>query len=191
MVGAVEQLRPLANAGGPYSGTAGTPISVDGSSSQDPTGRITMYAWDFGDGTSTTAAASATATHIYSTSGTFTVTLTVTDNADASSAATTTASIGASLGANYPPVAKDDSATVGRFRQSVIIPVLQNDSDVDGDPLTILDVGKPSHGSVTISDDTLVYTSSNRYFGQATFTYTISDGRGGTASATVFVTVTN
>jgi len=35
----------------------------------------------------------------------------------------------------------------------------------------------------------LVYTSNKSYVGPVTFTYTISDGRGGTATATVHVTV--
>jgi Bacterial Ig domain/PKD domain len=180
----------VANAGGPYLGAVGTAVSVNGSGSQNPTGTITTYAWNWGDGTSATSS-SATATHTYASSGSFTVTLTVTDNAGARASAATTATIAGTLpGADIPPVAIDDVATVRRFNRSVTMPVLQNDLDVDGDPLTIVGVDTPSQGSVTISGGTLVYTSSRRYVGPVTFTYTISDGRGGTATATVFVTVT-
>jgi Bacterial Ig domain/PKD domain len=187
----VVTVAPVANAGGPYSGAVNTALGVNGSGSQDPTGTITTYAWNWGDGTGATSS-SATAMHTYASSGTFTVTLTVTDNAGASAAASTTSTIAAStdLGTDTPPVANDDLATVRRFNRSVTIPVLQNDLDADGDPLTILGVGTPSHGSVSISGGTLVYTSSKRYVGPVTFAYTIGDGRGGTATATVYMTVT-
>ena len=56
--------------------------TLDGSTSTDPDGTITSYAWDFGDGSVGTGA---TATHTYATAGTYTVGLTVTDNAGATS----------------------------------------------------------------------------------------------------------
>ena len=71
------------------------------------------------------------------------------------------------------------------------IPVLLNDSDADGDPLTILSAVNPSQGTVRVDAGTLVYTSARRFTGVVSFTYKIGDGRGGTASATVRVTVTN
>jgi len=186
---------PVAKPGGPYTGTVNTPVSVDGSGSQNPAGTITTYAWTWGDGTSATSSL-ATASHTYAASGTFTVRLTVTDNGGATATATTTATIAAAAPTpppptvDTPPVASDDAAKVRRRGQSVTIPVLQNDTDADGDPLTILSTGTPSMGTVRVSGGTLVYTSSRRT-GQVAFTYEISDGRGGTATATVRVTVTN
>ena len=84
----------------------------------------------------------------------------------------------------------DDSATAGRH-QSITIDVLQNDNDPDGDPLTITAVSAPSFGNVSINNGVLTYsTPGRRYSGQVNFTYSISDGRGATATASVHVTVT-
>ncbi len=60
--------------------TAELTCTVDASTSSDPDGMITSYAWDFGDGATATGV---TASHAYSASGTYTVTLTVTDDDDA------------------------------------------------------------------------------------------------------------
>jgi hypothetical protein len=77
---------PTANAGGPYSGTAGVLMTFNGGGSFDPDGTISSYVWSFGDGGSATGVAPA---YTYGTSGTYTVTLTVTDNKGASRSATT------------------------------------------------------------------------------------------------------
>ena len=71
------------------------------------------------------------------------------------------------------------------------ISVLANDTDVDGDTLSVTAVGAPLHGSTTINPDgTVAYTPASNYNGADAFTYTISDGHGGTATGTVSVTVT-
>ena len=62
-------------------------------------------------------------------------------------------------------------------------------SDPDGDALTVTSVSGPSHGGVTVAGLVLTYTSDVGYVGPDAFTYTVSDGRGGTASATIDVTV--
>ena len=91
---------------------------------------------------------------------------------------------------NRPPEAVDDAAatTAG---QPVTIPVLANDSDPDGDPLTVTGVTQPANGSVQVNpNQSVTYTPFAGFTGTDTFTYTISDGRGGTATASVTVTVT-
>jgi hypothetical protein len=90
---------------------------------------------------------------------------------------------------NHAPVAVNDSAATQQ-NQSARIEVLANDSDPDGDPLAVSAVTQGTHGTVTRnSDDTLTYAPEEDYFGTDSFTYTISDGRGRTALATVSVTV--
>ena len=88
--------------------------------------------------------------------------------------------------ANRAPTARDDEAT-GHRNQSLVVDALANDGDLDGDPLEITGVGRPSHGSVRIVDGRLEYRPRSGFGGTDTFDYSISDGRGGTATATVLV----
>lgn len=68
---------------------------------------------------------------------------------------------------------------------------LRNDSDPDGDPLTIVDLGLPAHGEATgNAAGEVTYVPAAGFTGVDTFTYTIGDGRGGTATGTVTVHVT-
>jgi hypothetical protein len=90
---------------------------------------------------------------------------------------------------NRPPVADDDSATTPPATP-VRIEVLVGDSDPDSDPLTIISTTSPANGTVTVNlDGTISYTPNAGFTGVDSFTYTISDGRGGAATATVTVTV--
>jgi len=68
-----------------------------------------------------------------------------------------------------------------------IIPatLLGNDTDLDGDTLSISSVQNATHGTVEIVDGKVVFTPEANYNGVATFTYTISDNNGGTDTATV------
>ena len=97
---------------------------------------------------------------------------------------------------NGPPVAEDDFVTVAEDSTANTIAVLTNDSDPDGDPLTIESVTDPPHGEAAIVGDHIEYTPDPNYpnpddGGQDAFDYTIEDGRGGSATATVTVTVLN
>jgi PKD repeat protein len=83
---------PVADANGPYTGTAGVPVQFDGSGSADPDGNIVTYSWDFGDGTNDVGV---NPTHTYATTDTFSVTLTVVDDIGAMDSDVTTATIGA------------------------------------------------------------------------------------------------
>jgi fibronectin type 3 domain-containing protein len=90
---------------------------------------------------------------------------------------------------NSPPVAADDTATTPQG-QAVTVNVTANDTDPDGDALTVTSVTQPAGGSAAIvSASSVRYTPNSGFHGTDAFNYTISDGRGGTASATVTVTV--
>ncbi|GIV57476.1 MAG: hypothetical protein KatS3mg109_2041 [Pirellulaceae bacterium] len=91
---------------------------------------------------------------------------------------------------NSNPVANDDTATTDED-SPVIIDVLANDSDPDGDVLSIASVTDPPHGTATNNGSTVTYTPELNFNGTDTFDYTVSDGNGGTATATVTVTVSN
>lgn len=89
---------------------------------------------------------------------------------------------------NRVPVAQGDIATTS-VDGSVTITVLQNDSDPDSDPLTVTVTTLPKNGTTKVVNGQVIYTPNTGFFGEDSFTYTISDGRGGTATATVSVTV--
>jgi hypothetical protein len=91
---------------------------------------------------------------------------------------------------NNPPSAADDTATVAEDGGPIAITPLSNDSDPDGDALTITTNTAPEKGTLTRTGTTFTYTPAAEDFGTQTFGYTISDGRGGTASATVTITIT-
>ncbi|MFV0662064.1 retention module-containing protein [Denitromonas sp.] len=73
----------------------------------------------------------------------------------------------------------------------VVIAVRGNDTDPDGDPLTVTAVTQGTNGTVVIDGATgnLIYTPNPNFFGSDTFTYTITDGNGGFDTATVTVNV--
>ncbi len=88
-----------------------------------------------------------------------------------------------------PPNAVDD-AVVTAEDTPVVVNVLGNDTDADGDPLAVTAVTSGAHGGVALAGATVIYTPNLDYAGGDTFTYTIDDGHGGTDTATVAVTVT-
>jgi hypothetical protein len=89
-----------------------------------------------------------------------------------------------------PPNAVNDTETTAEDT-AVDIAVLSNDSDPDGNPLTLISVNfQGSRGTVAINPDSTVrYTPNLNINGTDTFTYTISDGNGGTDTATVTVNI--
>ncbi|MEM9642762.1 MAG: Ig-like domain-containing protein [Pseudomonadota bacterium] len=97
-----------------------------------------------------------------------------------------------------PPVAEDDSGSTVT-QTPLILDVLANDSDANGDDLSIADFDQTTSNGGTIvlddngtsdtSDDTLVYTAGAGFEGVDTFSYTVADEGGLEDTATVTVTV--
>ncbi|MDR2016117.1 MAG: OmpA family protein [Burkholderiales bacterium] len=98
----------------------------------------------------------------------------------------TTVDEGERIVANQPPVAVNDYAIAG-YNQPVDIDVLANDYDPDGDTLTIVSFTQPRHGTVMQNGDILTYRAHDGFIGYDSFQYTITDGYGGYATATVTV----
>jgi Domain of unknown function (DUF4082)/Cadherin-like domain len=96
---------------------------------------------------------------------------------------------------NLPPTANNDSGFIASQNTALAIAasaLLANDTDPNGFALSISGVSSPSNGTVTYNTSTQVVTfvPTGSYLGPAGFTYSITNGNGGTASATVSLTVT-
>ncbi|MFS2126780.1 Ig-like domain-containing protein [Pseudomonas sp. Pseusp97] len=116
-------------------------------------------------------------------SGSFTYT--ISDGHGGTSTATVTVGVNA---VNDAPTLVADTAST-KEDTAVKIDVLANDSDVDGDKLTVSSASA-GNGSVVINaDGTLTYTPKTNFSGNDTISYTVSDGHGGTATSTVAVSV--
>jgi HD-GYP domain-containing protein (c-di-GMP phosphodiesterase class II) len=89
---------------------------------------------------------------------------------------------------NDAPVAVDDSAAVD-WISTIDIPVLANDFDVDGDPLTLTITTGPASGTATVVGSNIRYVPTFGAGGTFAITYRICDPSGACASATATVTV--
>ena len=131
--------------------------------------------------------------------GADTITYTISDGHGGTDSAT----IAITVVANTAPVAVDDTLTAAETQQwaQYLYPV-HNDTDADGDALRLLSYTQPAHGTVSCPYYDYYYdyyyysyytycsyTPTAGYSGPDSFTYTIEDGYGGTATATVAVTV--
>ena len=175
-----------------------TPLTVDVlANDSDPDGDVlTVSSVSDPAGGTTTVNPDGTVTYTpdQDFSGTDTFTYTVTDPSGATDTATVTVTVNP---VNDPPVAADDAGNVNSDA-TTIIDVLANDTDVDGDTLTVTSVQDPAGGTVTINPGGTITYNPNGAFdnlgtGQTaveTFTYTVADASGATDTATVSVTIT-
>ena len=112
---------------------------------------------------------------------------TVGDGHGGTASATVTVTV---TGVNDGPVAVNDAATTAEDT-AVSVTVLANDTDLDGDTVSVSSMTAPGHGNAVINPDgTITYTPAANYHGADSFGYTVGDRNGGTATATVIVTVT-
>ena len=94
-------------------------------------------------------------------------------------------------GGNHPPVAVSDTVKIAR-NTATLIDVLANDTDDDGDPLTIKagSLSAPDHnGTAVIENNKIRYTPATGYQGTETFSYQITDGNAVSYPATVTVRI--
>ena len=179
---------PTANAGLSQTVHAGSVVQLDGSASFDPDNDPLGFTWSLLNQPSGSAAVLSdpfAINPIFTADkpGLYTSQLIVNDGRSDSAPATvnTTAT-------NTDPVAADDSATTSSDTP-VSISVLGNDTDLDNDTLSVQSVTVPAHGTAVIVGTQVRYTPTAAFAGDDAFSYTISDGLGGTATARVTVTV--
>jgi 3-phytase len=89
---------------------------------------------------------------------------------------------------NSLPAARDDAQSTDEDTP-VVVDVLANDSDIDGDPLTVTGLTQPTEGTATIVEGGVQYVPDADANGTDQFTYTVSDGQGGTATGKVSMVV--
>ena len=140
---------PVSKPGGPYKGTSGIAVNLDGTKSSDSDGKIVSYNWDFGDGTK---GSGGKVKHTYSSPGSFTVKLTVIDDDGAKDNATTIVKIEKMNNAPYKPTVM--GKTEGDVGESFTFVV--GSEDPDGDRIRfIFDWGD---GSPTVTSDLMTET---------------------------------
>ena len=93
---------------------------------------------------------------------------------------------------NDPPIALDDEFSVNEDDSLIVSSpgVLSNDSDVDGDSLVAILQGGSSNGTVNFNPDgSFAYIPNADFNGADTLAYSVSDGNGGTATASFIINV--
>jgi PKD repeat protein len=119
--------------------------------------------------------------------GTETLAYTVVDNENRTANGTIQIVVGTP---NLSPVANEDSLTVDQNGTGSLSP-LNNDTDPEGDALSLSSIGTPAHGTAVIqTGNSILYTPTSGYYGSDSFTYTVADSEGNTSIGTVKVTVT-
>src|SRR5262249_40250192 len=95
---------PTANAGGPYAGRVGVPVSMTAAASADPEGATLTATWNFGDGST---GSGLSVSHSSAEVGVFNVTVSVSDGANTATASTTANIVGIGGGPAEPPIDTD------------------------------------------------------------------------------------
>ena len=125
----------------------------------------------------------------------FTLSLSTVSTEQEGDSATTSTSVDITVTpVNDDPEAADDTATTSEDTALTLqsTDLLANDNDVDGDSLAISSVQDAEHGTVSLNDDkSITFTPDDNYNGPASFTYTVSDGQGGTDTATVQLAISS
>jgi PKD repeat protein/type 1 glutamine amidotransferase len=155
----------------------GTSVSFSATGT-DPDGDPLTYAWDFGDGGTATGA---NASHTYSATGTYSAKVTVSDGRGGTGEATLSVVV---TQGNRAPTVTASRNPAGSVLAGTAVAFSAVGTDADGDPLTY-SWNFGDSGTSTSQNPSHTYTAAGTY----NAVVTVSDGRGGTGSATVGVTV--
>ncbi|MGB3731830.1 PKD domain-containing protein [Microbacterium sp.] len=153
-------------------------VTFDGSGSTTPSGTITGYSWNFGDGSA--ASTSAAPTHEYATPGKYDVILTVTDSRGLSASTTQTVTV---VAPNAPPTASFTSSADGLSVSADGSASADSDGSIAGYSWDWGDGSAPGTG----------VTAGHKYSqaGDYVVTLTVTDDRGAAVSTTRTVTATH
>lgn len=159
---------------------------------QGTLGKVTVNA----DGTVTYAPTDAADALAGGENRTDTFTYTMSDRSGATSTATVSVVV---AGTNDAPVAGADTLDINENAGRTVVDVLGNDKDAEGDTLKVVRIAQdlnPHLGTASLADGVVTFTPNAAALGldagevgTDSFTYTVEDGRGGTATGTVTVTV--
>ncbi|ELS02123.1 hypothetical protein Xen7305DRAFT_00018340, partial [Xenococcus sp. PCC 7305] len=167
--------------------TAVTTAVLDNDSDPDEDSLTVTSATDGGNGTTTV---NADGTITYTPEEDFNGTDTYSYTIDDGNGGTATANVEITVGSvNDDPIANDDADTTDENTPATTA-VLDNDSDPDEDSLTVTSATDGANGTTVVNaDNSITYTPEEDFSGTDTYSYTIADGNGGTATANVEITV--
>lgn len=90
---------------------------------------------------------------------------------------------------NHQPVANDDQVETNQ-NSDVVIPVLDNDSGLDDEPISVSILTNSDNGlAVVNNDNTITFTPENDFYGETSLEYTVTDADGDSDNATTNITV--
>jgi probable HAF family extracellular repeat protein len=183
-----ENKPPVAEAGGPYTGSEGTAVMLTAAGSTDVNGDALSYHWNFGDGTSEVTVTTTTVSHVYGDNGIFTATLTATDPGGLADEATSSVTV-----ANVAPVVNAGADAMARPGQTVVYSATFTDAGTADRPWSYSvawgDGTAATTGTATTQAASLdishVYAAEGTY----TATFSVTDKDAGAGSDAVVVTV--
>lgn len=166
----------------PSSGLAPLSVAFSGTGSSDPDGDPLTFSWAFGDGATATGAS---ISHVYGVAGTYTAVLTVADGNGGSNSMSVIIAVNTPPLPNRPPTASITATPISGSAPLTVAFSGTGSTDPDGDPLTFSwNYGDGTTGTgLTVNH---VYTLAGTY----TAVLTVSDGRGGTTTASSTITAT-
>jgi K319L-like, PKD domain/Bacterial Ig domain/Right handed beta helix region len=191
-IGAIEARRsnhpPVADAGLDRTVVERATVRLDGAGSSDPDGDSVTFTWSQTSGPEVTLTGAATTAPAFTAPSVVTPVALTFQLIVSDGQATTSDSVTITVVAvNHPPVLDpvgDQTAQVG-----ATLTLAVSGSDPDDDPLTFTATPLPANSAFDPATRTLVFTPDARQVGSVALTFTVSDGRGGTAAETITVTV--